>query len=38
MKKKVLTILITLVFGGAGGFAVGLFIYPFLFPLAMLKK
>ena len=35
MKKKVLTILITLVFGGAGGFAAGLFIYPFLFPPAM---
>jgi hypothetical protein len=32
MKKTVLTVLITLVFGGAGGVAVGLFIYPFLFP------
>ena len=32
MKKTVLTVLISLIFGGAGGFVVGIFICPFLFP------
>ncbi len=32
MKKIVLTVLVGLIFGGAGGFAVGIFVYPFLFP------
>lgn len=32
MKKTTFSVLISLIFGGAGGFAVGIFIYPFLFP------
>ena len=32
MKKTILTVFVALVFGGAGDFAVGIFIYPFLFP------
>ncbi|MGB0577721.1 MAG: DM13 domain-containing protein [Alphaproteobacteria bacterium] len=39
MKKTVLTVLVSLVLGGAGGFVVGIFIYPFIFlpPPAMEK-
>tara|TARA_Y100001936_G_scaffold66076_1_gene64988 strand:+ start:19723 stop:19908 length:186 start_codon:yes stop_codon:yes gene_type:complete len=32
MKKTILTALIGLIVGGGGGFAIGIFIYPFIFP------